>query len=83
MTDIFGGEGQGQALFTYFPIANYVLWMEFFQCDAKEIQKVYQQLFPGIKGKLNATFRIVGDKQSLDLLAIKLRLLGGGLFKPL
>ncbi len=75
----YGGTLQGQLQIEHKPHLTYILWLEFSDLNPGDLKSINENLFPHLEGSLRGSFRIVGQNKTVDLLAIHLSLMNGGI----
>lgn len=78
----YGGKARGQISTEDISLRNYVVWLEFFDLEPKELQELNEGFFSQLSGSLDGTIRIVGGVDGLDLFAGRLSFSKAGVIKP-
>lgn len=80
---LYGGKFQsGQVSFQFHPGSLLISWSELTGLDAVQLQQISKPIFAGLTGRINGTWRLVGDTAKVEVLAIILSMPEGGIMSP-
>jgi hypothetical protein len=80
----YDGKANAQIDLTFQPQPSFIFWAEVVNLKPETLKPFNEKIFPYLIGDLKGSFRIVGSKNHIDLLTVKMEFMkGGAVHRPL